>query len=459
INDTETSASMFNRLLAAAALPFPYDHNQLQVSASMGVTFYPQAEDVDADLLIRQADQAMYQAKQTGKNRYHLFDVAQDKLTRSQNETLASIRLALAANEFELYYQPKVNLRLGKIVGVEALIRWRHPTKGILAPAEFLPLIENHALSINIGEWVINTAMSQIESWHNIGLNLPVSVNISAQQLQQDGFLESLRRLLKNHPMVKQGDLEMEILETSAMRDLAKASQLMADSRDMGILFSLDDFGTGYSSLTYLKRLPINQLKIDQSFVRDMLSNVDDLAIVEGVLALAAAFSLDVIAEGMETIDHGEILLQIGCDLAQGYAIAHPMPAAAVENWVTTWQPNPGWIDRPSFTRADLPLLFANAEYKVWLNGVENYLEYKGPKPENLNSRFGTWLTIHSPVKKGHYETILTLHQELYAWAAKLIKQHENGRADKVQQGLAELHKRHDALQENLKELVEENWK
>ena len=353
-NESDTSVSLFTRLLAAAAIPVSFDNNLLQVSASMGVTFYPQAEEVDADLLIRQADQAMYQAKLSGKNRFHLFDIALDKLTRSQNETLESVRIALAAGEFELYYQPKVNLRLGKVVGAEALIRWRHPTKGILAPAEFLPLVENHALSVDIGEWVIDTAMTQIESWHKIGLSLPISVNISAKQLQQDGFIECLRQLLKAHPTVKRGDLEMEILETSAMRDLAKASQLIADSREMGILFSLDDFGTGYSSLTYLKRLPINQLKIDQSFVRDMLNDVDDLAIVEGVLALAAAFSLEVIAEGMETNNHGEMLLQLGCDLAQGYGIARPMPATALENWITTWHPDPNWVNRPSFVRADL---------------------------------------------------------------------------------------------------------
>ncbi|MEY3760262.1 MAG: hypothetical protein RIR39_1753, partial [Pseudomonadota bacterium] len=457
-NETDTSVSLFTRLLTAATIPVPFDHTLIQVSASMGVTFYPQVEEVDADLLIRQADQAMYQAKLSGKNRYHLFDIALDKLTRSQNESLESIRTALAEGELELYYQPKVNLRLGSVVGAEALIRWRHPTKGILAPADFLPLVENHALSVDIGEWVIDTAMTQIENWHKIGLNLPISVNISAKQLQQDGFIECLRQLLKKHPTVKRGDLEMEVLETSAMKDLNKASQLIADSREMGILFALDDFGTGYSSLTYLKRLPINQLKIDQSFVHDMLNDVDDLAIVEGVLALAAAFSLEVIAEGMETTDHGEMLLQLGCDLAQGYAIARPMPAADLTHWISTWEPDPSWVDRPSFTRADLPLLFANAEYKVWFNGVENYLSHNGPKPENSNSRFGLWLANNSPVKQGNYERVLILHRALHALAEKLIKQHEDGQIQKARQGLPELHQRYDVLQEKLKLLVEENW-
>ena len=456
VGDIEARGSLFKRLLAAAALPVTFDKLVLQVSASMGVTFYPQVEEVDADLLIRQADQAMYQAKLSGKNRYHIFDTVLDKLTRGHNESLENIRLALLANEFELYYQPKVNLRLGQIVGAEALIRWQHPTKGLLAPAEFLPLVENHALSVDIGEWVINTAMTQIESWHKTGLNLPISVNINARQLQQDGFLECLRQLLKAHPTVQQGDLELEILETSAMRDLTKVSQLIADSRDIGILFSLDDFGTGYSSLTYLKRLPISQIKIDQSFVRDMLSDVDDLAIVEGVLALANAFNLQVVAEGMETSDHGEMLLQLGCDLAQGYAIARPMPAAAFENWITTWQPDPNWVDRPSVIRANLPLLFANTEYKAWLNSVENYLVNKVPKPEKSNSRFGLWLVNNSALKTGNYETVLTQHQALYAYAEKLMALHDTGQTKQALAGLPELKKRQDDLLENLKILLRE---
>lgn len=456
VGDIETREPLFNRLLTAAALPVIFDKVVLQVSASMGVTYYPQVEDVDADLLMRQADQAMYQAKMSGKNRYHIFDTALDKLTRSHNDSLEKIRLALAANEFELYYQPKVNLRLGNVVGAEALIRWQHPSKGLLAPAEFLPLVENHPLSVEIGEWVINTAMNQIESWHKAGLHLPISVNISAMHLQQDGFLDCLRQLLKIHPTVKPRDIELEVLETSAMRDLNKVSQLIADSRDIGILFSLDDFGTGYSSLTYLKRLPISQLKIDQSFIRDMLSDVDDLAIVEGVLALANAFSLEVVAEGMETTAHGEMLLQLGCDLAQGYAIARPMPAAAFENWITTWQPDPNWVDRPSVIRANLPLLFANTEYKAWLNSVENYLVNKVPKPEKSNSRFGLWLVNNSALKTGNYETVLTQHQALYAYAEKLMALHDTGQTKQALAGLPELKKRQDDLLVNLKILLRE---
>jgi hypothetical protein len=243
------------------------------------------------------------------------------------------------------------------------------------------------------------------------------------------------------------------------MKDLNKISDLINASKGIGILFSLDDFGTGYSSLTYLKRLPVHQLKIDQSFVRDMLNDIDDLAIVEGVLALASAFSLEVIAEGMETNEHGEMLLQIGCDLAQGYAIAYPMPAAELESWLHTWQPDPSWMNRPSFIRADLPLLFASAEYKVWFNRVEGYLQSKNSKPENLNSRFGTWLTINSPIKKGNYILIFKLHQKLLALAQELIDLHENGQTQAAIARLPDLKKIQEDIFEKLKLLIEENWK
>jgi len=345
IGDIETSMPLLTRLLAAASQPEPFGDHTLKVSASLGVTFYPQKDEVDADLLIRQADQAMYQAKMTGKNRYHIFDVAQSNLARIHHESLEHIHSALATGEFVLYYQPKVNLRLGHIIGAEALIRWQHPDKGLLAPDTFLPLIEDHPLAIDIGEWVIDTALSQVEYWHTTGLNIPVSVNIGARQLQQESFIESLRTLLAAHPTIKWGDLELEILETSAIDDLNKVSRLIEACRKLGIKFSIDDFGTGYSSLTYLKRLPVTQIKIDQSFVQDMLNDADDLAIVAGVFALATAFNLQVIAEGMETIKQGKMLLKLGCDLAQGYGIAHPMPAADIPNWVSTWRPDPNWLD------------------------------------------------------------------------------------------------------------------
>jgi len=357
LEDTAACEPLVRRLLAAAAQPIPLGDLQLQVSASVGVTFYPQPQDMDADQLLRQADQAMYQAKVAGKNRYQLFDAEQDSSIRSHHESLERIRLALSLGEFVLYYQPKVNMRSGKIMGAEALIRWQHPEKGLLAPALFLPTIEDHPLAVTVGEWVIDSALSQIELWHAAGLDLPVSVNIGARQLQQSDFVQRLQALLAAHPQVNPKWLELEVLETSALGDMVQVSQVIEDCAQIGVMFAMDDFGTGYSSLTYLKRLRVNLLKIDQSFVRDMLEDPDDLAILQGVIGLAAAFKHQVIAEGVETIAHGTALLQLGCELGQGYGIARPMPAAQMPTWVASWQPDAAWCDLP------------------WLGGIEQDAE------------------------------------------------------------------------------------
>jgi len=335
---------LLSRLLQAAATPVRVDGALLQLSASIGVTLYPQ-DNADADQLVRHADQAMYLAKQAGKNRFHLFDVAQDAAIQSQRESLEHIRVALDRQEFVLYYQPKVNMRTGAIIGAEALIRWQHPERGLLAPAAFLPVIEGQPISIEIGEWVIQTALAQMALWRGAGLDIGVSVNIGALQLQQPGFVARLGTLLAAHPTVPAQSLELEILETSALEDMAQISEVMHACQAIGVRFALDDFGTGYSSLTYLKRLPAELLKIDQSFVRDMLTDVDDLAIVKGVIGLASAFRRSVIAEGVETVAHGQSLLALGCDLAQGYGIARPMPAADLPGWARQWRPDVCWMD------------------------------------------------------------------------------------------------------------------
>ena len=341
--DVEASAPMLVRLLAAAAEPMQYGDLTLQVSASLGVTFYPQSENIDADQLLRQADQAMYQAKLAGKNRYHIFDALQDSRVRGRYESLEFIRRALARSEFVLHYQPYVDMRKGTVIGAEALIRWQHPDKGLLSPATFLPAIEDHPLAVELGEWVIETTLAQIEIWLATGLNIPVSVNVGARQLQQTDFVERLRGLLAAHPGVSPSCLKLEVLETSALINVTRVSQVIETCRGMGVMFSMDDFGTGYSSLTYLKQLPVTTIKIDQSFVRGMLYDPDDMAILKGVLSLSDAFHRDVVAEGVETVEQGAMLLQLGCDLAQGYCIARPMPAHELPDWLVNWRPDPSW--------------------------------------------------------------------------------------------------------------------
>jgi len=457
LDDIEASASTLTRLLAAAAQPVYINNTLLQVSASLGVTFYPQEEDIEADQLLRQADQAMYQAKLTGKNRYHVFDAKRDREIHGQHESLARLRRALTEHEFVLHYQPKVNMRTGTVVGAEALIRWQHPERGLLPPAAFLPLIENHPLFIEVGEWVIDTALTQMEIWHAAGLDIPVSVNVGARQLQQVDFVERLHTLLTAHPNVKPGKLELEVLETSALEDLIRVSQIIEDCRQIGVLFSLDDFGTGYSSLSYLKHLRVALLKIDQSFVRDMLGDPDDLAILDGVIGLATAFQRKVIAEGVETVEHGELLLQLGCELAQGYGIACPMPAHEFPGWSATWRPDPVWSDRPVVSRDNLPLLFAGVEHRAWIADIENFLrgERETPPPlDHHQCRFGIWLNSSRHTLQPAFQAIETLHQQVHALALDLLELHAQGRTTEALAGLRELHGLRDTMLEQLKGCV-----
>jgi diguanylate cyclase (GGDEF)-like protein/PAS domain S-box-containing protein len=343
MGDIDQRANVLNRLLEAVGESTILGDLVLQVTASLGVTFYPQARDVDADLLLRQADHAMYQAKLAGRNCFHIFDTGNDSIVRGHHEDVALIRKALAAREFVLYFQPMVNMRTGTVVGAEALIRWQLPVRGLMPPAAFLPIIEDDPLAVELGEWVIDSALTQMETWLEAGLDIPVSVNVSAMQLQQANFPDRLRALLAAHPNVKSSSLELEVLETSALQDMTQASQTIHACSEIGVSFALDDFGTGYSSLTYLKRLPSRILKIDQSFVRGILDDAEDLTIIEGVLLLALAFRRMVIAEGVESVEHGMTLLQMGCELAQGYCIARPMPAKDLPSWVASWRPDHRW--------------------------------------------------------------------------------------------------------------------
>ena len=337
MKDEEDCRASIELLHHALIEAFEADSGEIQVTASIGVTLFP-LDGADADLLLRHADQAMYVAKQKGKNRIRYFDLDEDRAARLQESTIERIDQALKAGEFALYYQPKVNMRTGEVIGAEALIRWISPQRGILSPGMFLPVIEAHPLIIDIGEWVIHEALSQMAQWKAAGLKLPVSVNIGTPQLQQRNFPARLRSLLELRPEVPPSWLELEILETNALTDIAWASEVIRECQSLGVTFAIDDFGTGYSSLSYLKRLPCEILKVDQSFVRDMLSDPDALSIVRMVISLASAFRRDVVAEGVETVAHGKALIEMNCPLGQGYGIAHPMPGSEMIDWISKWK-------------------------------------------------------------------------------------------------------------------------
>jgi EAL domain-containing protein (putative c-di-GMP-specific phosphodiesterase class I) len=293
---------------------------------------------------MRHADQAMYLAKEAGKNRFHLFDPESDRKAQVHRQFVERLVVALEQEEFRLYYQPQIDLMTGQIVGLEALIRWQHPETGLRSPAEFLPHIQGNKLERLLGVWVMHTALHQMQHWSALGHTVNVSINVSASHLLSIEFLEDLRLALEKYPEISPGSLELEVLESTAIDDVAMAASVLGQCRAMGVRLALDDFGTGYSSLTYLRKLPFDLLKIDQSFVCDMLKDAEDLGIVEGVIRLAAAFNRSVIAEGVETMEHGALLLKLGCRLAQGYGIARPMPPEQVVEWADRWKAQEAWL-------------------------------------------------------------------------------------------------------------------
>ncbi|WP_119964787.1 EAL domain-containing protein [Simplicispira lacusdiani] len=319
-------------LLSQLSQPYAIDNLTLPATASIGVAVFPQ-DDASPDTLLRHADQAMCHAKRTGRNQAHLFDVQQDQEVQTLHSQQTRVAQALRGGEFRLHYQPKVNLRTGEILGMEALLRWQHPGQGLLGPQHVFPLIDDTDLIVEVGEWVLEHALMQLRAWTAAGMPWTVSVNIAARHFHRPDFVERLKMALQACPEVSPAQLELEILESAALEDVNYMRGMMQSCQALGVRFALDDFGTGFSSLSYLKRLPAETIKIDQSFVKGILEDHDDLTLVSAIVGLATAFQRKVIAEGVETQAHCEKLLHLGCELAQGYGIARPMPADKVPEW------------------------------------------------------------------------------------------------------------------------------
>ena len=336
--DPKVLESALQRLLAALSAVYIIDGIGINISASIGVTLYPN-DNENADTLLRHADQAMYKSKQSGRNCFYLFDVSKDKMDKSAFDTVIRVRQALHDGELCLHYQPKISLSSGAVIGFEALLRWQHPRDGLILPQYFIPLIEQSDLIVEIGEWVIDQALSQIEQWADLGHLWSVSVNIAALHLKKENFVKSLKFLLDSHPNVLPQMLDIEITESVVIEHLSHVTQCLIACQDLGVTFSLDDFGTGYSSLSYLKQLPTQTIKIDKSFIRDILIDKDSLGLTKAIIGLAKSFNREVIAEGVETVEHGVLLMNLGCDVAQGYGIAKPMPVEKVLSWVAKFVP------------------------------------------------------------------------------------------------------------------------
>lgn len=343
---------MMERVFSVIQQEMQINQHCLAITASIGVAMYPQ-DDVNADTLLRHADHAMYAAKQAGKNRFHLYDVEQEKRVQSHRKQLQYLSEALTQNEFVMFYQPKVDLLSGLVCGAEALLRWQHPLQGLLLPKSFLHDVDGSDLEVALGEWTIQNVLAQMAIWADLGLYLVISLNISAKHLLEPHFAERLAEILNRFPQLKPHYLELEILETAALNDMEHAIATILACKRLGVRFALDDFGTGYSSLSYFRKLPIDVLKIDQSFVLDMLSEHSDSHLIEGILRLAAAFNRPVVAEGVESAEHGAALLKLGCHVCQGFGIARPMPAQMLPDWVIGWEKNKPWQDMVDAMRGD----------------------------------------------------------------------------------------------------------
>lgn len=442
------------RILSTVAGPVMLKGQIVRVTASMGATLFP-GDGVSPDTLLRHADQAMYLAKQAGRNCYHLYDAEHDRRARAHREAFERVEAALHRGELRLHYQPKVDMRLGAVVGAEALIRWQHPERGLLQPVDFLPVIENTELIVAVGDWVIGETLRQMELWQAAGVELGVSVNVSARQLGDPEFTTRLAAQLAEHPGIAPQHLELEIVETTALEDIDRVSALIDECRGLGISFALDDFGTGYSSLTYFKRLPARVLKIDQSFVRDMLEDPEDLAIIEGVIGLTQAFHREVIAEGVETPQHGALLRKLGCDLAQGYGIARPMAGEDIPAWLARFRPDPIWANSVHLPREDFPLLAAEVDHNGWIERVVSLLHAETdeirvrPPLDHRECRFGCWYFDAGKKRYGALESfraLAPLHEEVHALGYELLALHQTGRVVEARRRLGELYDLRDEL-------------
>ena len=444
--------SILSRLLAEGARPINVGELLLSLSVSIGVTFYPQEESVNAERLLRQADEALYQVKIRGKNHYRIYRRHPDRAGSGRRETVEQVRMALQENDLTLYYQPQVNMRTGKIVAVEALVRWKQPDASPRLPGTFLPAIADHGVGIELDRWALRRGVAQLATWHAQDINLPLSVNVGARTLQDPEFEIYMRELIAEHPFLAEGFLQLEVVESTALDDLTLVCQAMHRCRDLGIRFSLDDFGTGYSSLAYLKRLPVDQLKIDRSFVRDMLTDPDDLAILEAILALAATFGLPAVAEGVESAAHGEVLLQLGCELGQGFAIGVPMPAEALPAWVQSWTPSRNWSGTHWVGENAVALLYARAEIRAWSQAMEALSVGVSASPPTScpeACRFGIWLTGQHEATGEMRATIRTakqLHEEFHCLGNELLSLNHAGRRDELLKRLDAFRAKQDRL-------------
>lgn len=331
ISQASVASMVAEKCLASLAMPISINGNEIYISASIGISIYPD-DARDMHELLKYADTAMYYAKNSGKNAFRLFLPSMQGEAQKRFSMDANLRRALERNEFRLHYQTQIDLETSRIIGVEALIRWAHPDLGMISPAEFIPIAEETGLIVPIGEWVLREACNQMKQWHDEGMgHLRIAVNLSSRQLKEDNFVETVLKIVEEtgiNPKL----LELELTESMLMDVESSVIDKLYALRSAGIALAIDDFGTGYSSMSYLKTFPINCIKIDRSFVSDLPQNQEDAAITKAIIAMAKALKMQVIAEGIENLEQGHFLRDNGCDMSQGYYYSKPASAEHIKS-------------------------------------------------------------------------------------------------------------------------------
>ncbi len=325
LHDPEDAAAVARKILELMETPFRLDGHEIVVSTSIGITLYPD-DAPDMRTLLKNADTAMYRTKEKGRNNYHFYTADMNAKAVEHLILENSLRFAIDRNEFRLFYQPQIDLHSNRILGVEALLRWQHPEKGLIEPDRFVPFAEENGLIIPIGEWVLRTACQQAKAWEDEGLPpMRMAVNLSMCQFRQPDFVAVVRSALEDSGL-DPSRLELEITEGFLAENIEKTARMLHQLKDLGVNLSIDDFGTGFSSLNYLRKFPLKKLKIDQSFVRDIVNNPDDATIAEAIIALGKSLKLEVVAEGVEREEQLYFLRAHGCDQVQGFLVSHPLP-------------------------------------------------------------------------------------------------------------------------------------
>ncbi|CEG58530.1 putative bifunctional diguanylate cyclase/phosphodiesterase [Legionella fallonii] len=432
--------------------PYEISKNKITLKINIGLTSYPQEHIIYPEELIRQSHFAAYEAKFSGENQYKFYDKSLELQKIQNNQQIRDLRIAMTQHQLEVFYQPKVDMQTGKILGAEALVRLRHPEKGTLGPDSFLPEVFKHPIYAELGEWVIHQVLADLEKKLIAQDIYPISINISPYHLTQESFLNDLKEILAEHPKVKSEFIELEILETEVLSNLSQVKKLINECKKIGVLFALDDFGTGYSSLTYLRELSANKVKLDQSFVRDIINKSENIVILKACIDMCKLLKREVIAEGVETIAIGKLLLYLGCTNAQGYAISEAMPVDELCEWSKNWHSFPEWNMEVASKKEGALLLNAIIAHCARIDVIKNYLtlNHNASVMDILKvCPVELWINRQrhlKPEQDAKLKRLQELHTEIYVETVDVFTLHEQGKNSEAVKRLELLESRNISL-------------